>query len=80
MSAQKNVTQNKEELEKLSFDPLANLSLLPSSISRDELIVTQGKDDGLTTLFAAFQPTNDMTLKVRLLVISQKTKSQNNTT
>ncbi len=50
MSAEKiNIIQNKEELEKVSFDPLANLSLLPSSISHAELIVAQGKDAGLIT-------------------------------
>ncbi len=60
MSAKKNVIQDKEELEEMSFDPLVNFSLLPSSISRDELIVAQGKDAGLTTLFAAVQPNDDI--------------------
>lgn len=60
MSAKKNMNQNKEELEKLSFDPLANLPLLPLSMSRAELIVAQGKDAGLTTLFAAVQPNDNI--------------------
>ncbi len=50
--------QNKEELEKLSFDPLANLSLLPS-MSCAELIVAQGKDARLTILFVTVQPNDD---------------------
>ncbi|KAI2643088.1 Retrovirus-related Pol polyprotein from transposon 17.6 [Labeo rohita] len=60
MSAKINVTQDKDELENLSFDPLANLSLLPPSISRDELIEAQGKDAGLTTLFTAVQSNDDI--------------------
>ncbi|KAL0150446.1 hypothetical protein M9458_054263 [Cirrhinus mrigala] len=59
-SAKINVTQDKDEFENLSFDPLANLSLLPPSISRDELIEAQGKDAGLTTLFAAVQSNDDI--------------------
>lgn len=52
MSTGENVSQHNGEIEKLSFDPV-NLSVLPSSISRDELILAQGKDAGLTTLFAS---------------------------
>ncbi len=46
ISTGKNVSQNKGEVEKSPFDPLANLSMLPSSISRDELILAQVKTLG----------------------------------
>ncbi|KAI2655621.1 Erythronate-4-phosphate dehydrogenase [Labeo rohita] len=60
ISAKIRVIRDKDELENLSFDPLANLSLLPLSISRDELIKAQGKDAGLTTFFAAVQSNDDI--------------------
>lgn len=59
MSTGENVSQHNGEKGKDSFDPV-NMSVLPSSISRDELILAQGKDAGLTTLFASVKSPQDI--------------------